>query len=58
MARLWIGWAGALILAGAGLARAATVADLEFGDPLWGEPIAGLEDLQDRTVVVYFWAAD
>ena len=49
--------AGALILASTGMAGAATIADLEFRDPLWGDPL-DMEDLKDRTVVVYFWAAD
>ncbi len=57
MKATWTALAGAVLLAGAAAASGATVADLEFRDPLWGEPIDPA-DLKDRVVAVYFWAAD
>ena len=53
----WLPIAGALLLAGTGVASASTVADLQFKDPLWGDPV-DVESLEGRVVVVYYWAAD
>jgi len=53
----WLPIAGALLLAGTGLAPASTVADLQFKDPLWEDPV-DMESLHGRVVVVYYWASD
>jgi hypothetical protein len=53
----WLALGAALLVAGAGIAQAVTVADLEFKDPLWGDPVEPTS-LKDRVVVVYYWAAD
>jgi len=49
-----LAWAAALLVAGAGLAQGATLADLELQDPWMGEEWS-IDALKDHVVVVEFW---
>jgi hypothetical protein len=50
----WIGLAAGVVVAAAGLAQGATIADLELGE-LWMGEAWDQASLKDRVVLVEFW---